>query len=151
MLFVSFALFGQVTASELIQLHSLSNTDMQNLTSVVNGSLAYNSTDDHVYMYDGSVWRKLVIESPKVMTITDDGKAILVDSPNGVNVRVPVGLVKGFNVSLYQIGLGKIFLVGSGTVLKNRLNRFISAGVDAGVGILCTNTNVFHVTGDLRR
>jgi len=110
-------------------------------------------------MYDGSDWLKLVVEKEVVKSVSssytltsdDDRKAIVMNSSSAVTLTIPSGFDVGYNVSVYQTGSGKITFQGSGTTLKNRLSRFKSAGKDAGVGILCTGTNIFHLTGDLKK
>jgi len=68
-----------------------------------------------------------------------------------MTLTIPSGLPIGFNISLYQIVSGEITIVGSGTTVKNRLLRFKTAGLDAGVGVICTAANIFYVTGDLKK
>ncbi|MFD1294498.1 hypothetical protein ACFQ5N_11680 [Lutibacter holmesii] len=83
---------------------------------------------------------------------SDNGSVITIDNSNDTTLTIPSGLAIGFNISLYQIGDGQVTIIGdSGVTVLNRLRRFTTAGKDAGVGIVCTATNTFHITGDLKR
>ncbi len=86
------------------------------------------------------------------LTSTDNGKVFTFNSATDVTLNVPAGLPVGFNISIYQINTGKVEITGIGGVtVLNRLSRFKTAGKDAGVGLVCTSTNNFHLTGDLKR
>ncbi|WP_431166411.1 hypothetical protein [Tenacibaculum halocynthiae] len=86
------------------------------------------------------------------LTSVDNGKVFTFNSATDVTLNVPAGLPVGFNISIYQINTGKIEIAGAGGVtVLNRLSRFKTAGKDAGAGLLCTSTNNFHLTGDLKR
>ncbi len=158
LLVIPFFVFGQITSEELVHIHSVTNAEMNALVSVNTGSLAYNTTDNHLYVFNGTTWDKLVIESPKLKNITsnytlvasDNNKILAVNSSSDLTITIPGSLAIGFNISVYQLGVGKITFVGSGATIKNRLQRFRTAGQDAGVGLVCTSPNVFYLTGDLR-
>lgn len=81
----------------------------------------------------------------------DNGLIITINNAAATTLTLPSGLPIGFNISVYQIGAGNVTISGSGTTIKNRLSRFKTAGLDAGIGIVCTATNTFHVTGDLKK
>jgi hypothetical protein len=81
----------------------------------------------------------------------DNGTVITINNALATTLTIPSGLPVGFNVSVYQIGNGNITITGSGTTVKNRLIRFKTAGLDAGIGIISTATNIFHITGDLKK
>ena len=132
---------------------------MNAIVSPATGSLLYNTTEKWVYQYNGSAWVKLiatvlnVVEktSDYTLTLADNGSVITFNSTSDVTLSIDSGLPIGFNVSIYQIGDGKVNFTGvSGVTLKNRLMRFKSAGKDAGIGLVSTATNVFHITGDLK-
>ena len=58
----------------------------------------------------------------------------------------------GYNVSIYQIGTGVVTIQGAaGVTVRHRLLRFKTAGQDAGVGVLSTGTDTYHITGDLTK
>lgn len=156
-------IFSQTPSSdELILIHAVENETEINNISITNskeGALIYNKNNKRLYKYNGAKWIKLAI-APTVKEVTtanyeflpeDDGNIITINSSADTVATIPANLPIGFNVSVYQIGDGKVTISGSGTTIKNRLNRFRTAGKDAGVGIVSTATNIFHITGDLKK
>ena len=100
------------------------------------------------------VFAAKVIEKTGNYTLTqgDNETIFTFNSSAAITLTIPSGLPVGYNVSVYQTGTGKVTIVGSGgTSIKNRLSRFRTAGKDAGVGIVSTSIDVYHLTGDLRR
>lgn len=86
------------------------------------------------------------------LVLADNGKVFTFNSAADVTLTVPAGLPVGYNISIYQIGNGNVTITGAGGVtVLNRLSRFKTAGRDAGIGLIATATNVFHLTGDLKR
>ncbi len=86
------------------------------------------------------------------LVATDNGKIITFNSATDITLTVPTGLPIGYNISIYQTGNGRVTINGAaGVTVLNRLSRFITAGKDAGAGLVATSTNNFHLTGDLRR
>jgi len=153
--FVAFA----TTTDELVQIHALTTTEITALSAPVDGTLAFDSTIKKLYVYANGTWKPLifaakVIEKTGNYTLTQgDNEAIFTfNSSSAITLTIPSGFPVGYNVSIYQIGIGKVTVVGSGgTSIKNRLSRFRTAGKDAGVGIVSTASDVYHLTGDLRR
>jgi len=94
----------------------------------------------------------LVKTGDYTLSSSDNGSILTFNDTNLMTLTVPLGLAVGYNVSLYQIGIGQVTIVGSGGVsIKNRLSRFKTAGKDAGIGLVSTATNIFHLTGDLKK
>lgn len=86
------------------------------------------------------------------LVLADNGKVLTFNSAADVTLTIPAGLPVGYNISIYQIGNGNVTITGAGGVtVLNRLSRFKTAGKDAGIGLIATATNVFHLTGDLKR
>ena len=144
----------------VFQLESATQAEINNDMSGTpkNGMMVYNTSDNKIYYYNGTEWIVGINTNnvlPKTANYTlatvDNGAILTFDSAVSVTLTIPSGLPIGYNVSVYQIGTGKVNIVGSGTTVKNRLSRFKTAGKDAGVGIVCTATNVFHITGDLKK
>lgn len=104
----------------------------------------------------GTVWvdPKLVSVVNKTTSYTlsaaDNGKVFTFNSGTAMTLTVPTGLAVGFNISIYQTGVGEVTIIGGATIL-NRLSRFKTAGKDAGAGLLITATNTAHLTGDLKK
>ncbi|WP_275316294.1 hypothetical protein [Tenacibaculum bernardetii] len=84
------------------------------------------------------------------LELTDNGKVFTFNSATDVTLTVPNGFPIGYNISIYQIGAGQVTIVGGATIL-NRLSRFKTAGTNAGVGLIATAADIFHLTGDLKR
>ena len=152
--FVTFA----TTTDELVQIHVLTTAEITALSAPVDGTLAFDSTIKKLYVYANGTWKPLifaakVIEKTGNYTLTQgDNEAVFTfNSSSAITLTIPSGFPVGYNVSIYQIGTGKVTVVGSGTSIKNRLSRFRTAGKDAGVGIVSTASDVYHLTGDLRR
>ncbi len=155
-----FFLSAQIDGNLLLQLTNATTIEMNAIASPKTGTLLYNTTEKWVYQYNGTAWEKLAPKFlPLVLTKTanytltpaDNGNVLTFNSATDVTLTAPTGLPIGFNISVYQIGDGQIIFNGAaGVTLKNRLSRFKTAGKDAGVGILCTATNIFHLTGDLK-
>ncbi|MEX6625302.1 hypothetical protein [Tenacibaculum salmonis] len=88
--------------------------------------------------------------SDYTLTLSDNGNVLTFNSTTDITLTVPTGLPIGYNISIYQIGTGKVTIQGGATIL-NRLSRFKTAGKDAGAGLIATGTNIFHLTGDLKK
>jgi len=152
--FVAFA----TTTDELVQIHALTTAEITALSAPIDGTLAFDTDVKKLYVYANGTWKPLifaakVIEKTGNYTLTQgDNEAIFTfNSSSAITLTIPSGFPVGYNVSIYQIGTGKVTVVGSGTSIKNRLSRFRTAGKDAGVGIISTASDVYHLTGDLRR
>ena len=148
-----------ISTDELVQIHALTTTEKTALsTPIVDGTLAFDTTVKKLYVYADTEWKELVF-TPKVFAKTgnytlvqsDNGAILTFNSSSAVTLTIPSGFPIGYNVSVYQIGTSKVTIAGSGTTVLNRLNRFKTAGKDAGVGIVATGTDTYHLTGDLRR
>lgn len=86
------------------------------------------------------------------VSASDHGSVITINNASATTLTMPSGLPIGFNFSIYQLGAGKITIAGASVVtIKNRLNRFRTGGLDAGVGLVITASNIAHLTGDLVR
>ena len=147
------------TTNELVQIHTLTTAERAALSApITDGTLAFDSTIKKLYVYANGEWKPLVFAA-KVVEKTGDYTLVQGDnetiftfnSGSAITLTIPSGFPVGYNVSVYQTGTGKVTIVGSGTSVKNRLSRFRTAGKDAGVGIVSTASDVYHLTGDLRR
>ena len=125
----------------------------------IEGSIMYDAPSEQVFLYNSNEWRKVYL-APKVdaktanytLQASDDGNVLTFNSTTDVTLTVPAGLAVGFNVSIYQLGSGRINVIaGAAANVLNRLQRFQTAGVNAGAGIICTAPETYHLTGDLKR
>ncbi|WP_062058023.1 hypothetical protein [Aquimarina longa] len=155
------ATIAQIDANALLGLPEATTTNINSIptATIKEGVLIFDTVKKKVFQFNGTEWKEL-LESPSVLPkignytlIESDNRNILTfDSTTDITLTVPAGLPIGFNVSIYQIGNGKVTISGAGgVIIKNRLLRFKTAGLDAGVGIVSTDTNIFHITGDLKR
>lgn len=154
--------WAQIDPALLVNIHNVTDTEMSAILNPLPGSLIYNTTRNSIMQFNGTTWDKLLEDKvlnvevlPKTANYTvalaDNGKVITFDSTSDVTLTIASGLPIGFNISIYQIGDGRVTIAGAGGVsVKNRLSRFKTAGKDAGVGLICTATNSFHLTGDLK-
>ena len=160
-LFCAQNFLAQIDASLLMGIPQATTLEIDNITTttIQQGSLVFNTDRKKIYQFNGTEWKEL-LESPSVflktgnytLLETDNHNILTFNSATDVTLTVPVGLPTGYNVSIYQIGDGKILISGAiGVTIKNRLLRFKTAGKDAGAGIICTSVNTFHLTGDLKR
>ena len=160
----SYAWSQTIDPNTLLNLPELSTIDRTTNISPApkQGALAFDTDLKKIFEYNGTEWKELLEKplgaptvSPKTgnytLTSTDNGNVLTFNSTTDVVLTVPTGLPVGFNVSIYQIGTGKVTITGSGTQIKNRLSRFKTAGLNAGVGLISTATNIFHLTGDLKK
>ncbi|MDY8135607.1 hypothetical protein [Aquimarina sp. 2201CG5-10] len=150
----------QIDANSLLGLPVATTTDINAISTatIQEGALVFDTNRKKVYAFNGTEWKEL-LTSPSVdlkttnytLVEADNGNILTFNSATDVTLTVPTGLPIGFNISIYQIGNGKVTISGAaGVTIKNRLSRFRTAGLDAGAGIVCTATNIFHVTGDLK-
>lgn len=153
-------LASAVTTDELVQIHQLSSTERQALsTPISDGTLVFDTGVKKLYVYANTTWKEVVF-TPSILEKTADYTLALNDNANilafnsatAMTLTIPAGLPVGYNISVYQTGLGKVTIVGAaGVTVLNRLSRFKTAGKDAGIGIVATATDTYRITGDLRR
>lgn len=155
------SLIAQNIASDLIlQTAHGTTTSRADITGTPEeGMFFFDAETKGAYVFTENQWRK-VYYAPLVkpqttdytLTTLDDGNVLTFNSNSDITLTIPTGLETGFNISLYQIGNGRVTIVGAaGVNVLNRLSRFRTAGTNAGVGIICIAPNTFQVTGDLKR
>ncbi|MFS4494797.1 hypothetical protein [Maribacter sp. 2308TA10-17] len=152
---------AQIEPELLVNITSATSAEMLNITTETEGALIFNTNDKRIYEFDGTNWLRLEVEGNALVesktenyqiTALDAGKVFVFNSAADVSLTIPSGLSVGFNISVYQIGDGQVTVIGgAGVTIKNRLSRFKTAGKDAGMGLICTATDVFHLTGDLKK
>ncbi len=151
---------AQIDNESLLSLPGATTTDINAIptATIQEGALVFDTDRKKAYKFNGTEWKEL-LTAPSVFPKTgnytlvaaDNGNILTFNSSTDITLTIPAGLDIGFNVSIYQIGAGKVTISGAGGVtIRNRLNRFRTAGLDAGAGIVCTANNIFHVTGDLK-
>ena len=150
---------AQIPSNTLLAIPSYTTAEINATTVAREGSLAFDADQKKLFKFDGTSWKELLTAPPTIspktgnytLTAADNYSVLTFDSATDVTLTIPTGLQIGFNVSIYQIGAGQVIISGGGTTIKNRLSRFKTAGLDAGAGIISTATDIFHVTGDLKK
>ncbi len=56
---LQFSFVYAVTADELLQIHKVTTTEMNSITTPQAGSIVFNTTEGTLYFYTGSVWKRL--------------------------------------------------------------------------------------------
>jgi len=79
-----------VTADELIQIHKVTTSEMNNITTPASGSLVYNTNENSLYFYTGIIWKKM--RSNGSETIIHAGSGISVSGNGTVSVPYIIGL-----------------------------------------------------------
>jgi hypothetical protein len=79
-----FSTLYAVTADELLEVHKVTTTEMNNINAPQAGSLVYNTTDDTLYFYTGTVWKRLrslgtetILNAGSGMVVTGNGSSAL--------------------------------------------------------------------------
>lgn len=156
----AFAKAQPVPSDLLLQTAHGNTTTRADITGgLQEGLVFYDKGTDGLYVYTNGQWRRVYyapLVKPQTANYTlvpgDDGDVITFDSATDVVLTVPAGLEAGFNVSIYQLGAGRVTIQGAaGVNVLNRLSRFVTAGPNAGAGIISTGNNNFQITGDLKK
>ena len=79
-----------ITADELMQLHSVTTTQMNNISSPQAGSVVYNSTENTLFYYTGTQWKRM----------RADGTETIISAGNGINI-----IGNGTNSTPYTVGV----------------------------------------------
>jgi hypothetical protein len=86
------------------------------------------------------------------LDISHAGTVLTVSNASPVTVTLPTAssVGAGYNVMVIQGGAGAItFAAGSGNTLNSFGSLVTSAGQHAAIGIVCTATNVYNLSGNL--
>jgi hypothetical protein len=78
----AFSALYAITADELLEIHKVTTTEMNNINTPQAGSLVYNTTENTLFFYTGTVWKRL--RSTGGETILNAGNGTVV-SGNGTN------------------------------------------------------------------
>jgi hypothetical protein len=72
-----------VTADELMQIHKVTTTQMNAISNPQPGSLVYNMTENTIFFYTGTIWRKMRATGNETIINAGNGTSI---AGNGTNV-----------------------------------------------------------------
>ena len=141
------------TTAQINTIHSAKTGkegDMYKDTSV---NLQYiGVTDGSLKLLSPHYVRVITKTADYTISLGESGAVITFNSAIDIVLTIPLALPIGYNLSVYQLGVGKVTISGSaGVTVLNRLAIYKTAGKDSGAGIVCTATNTYHVTGDLTK
>ncbi|MPV86986.1 hypothetical protein [Ostreibacterium oceani] len=146
-------------AEELVQVHNVSNPQMNSIATPFAGSLAFNTTDATLYIFDGVNWIALSesgltsVETKTAsytLTLADNNKIIEFNTAANVTCTIPAGLPPGFQVSITQLGTGRVEFVGGATV-RNAYNAFRTARRYSKAGVEIASTGEAIISGDVAK
>jgi len=89
-LLIQFSILYAVTADELLEIHKVTTSEMNNINTPQAGSLVYNTTDNTLYFYTGSVWKRL--RSSGGETILNAGSGMVVTGNGTSSVPYSIGV-----------------------------------------------------------
>ena len=58
-LFLQLSILYATTVDELMAMHKVTTTEMNNITTPQAGSLVYNTTENTLFFYTGTVWKRV--------------------------------------------------------------------------------------------
>lgn len=90
LLSMPFYVLYAVTANELMQIHKVNTSEMDNIVTPLAGSLVYNTTEGTLYFYTGTTWKRL----------RSTGTETILNAGSGMTV-----LGNGSSAAPYSIGL----------------------------------------------
>ena len=79
-----------VTTDELLEVHKTTTTEMNNINAPQAGSLVYNTTENTLFFYTGTVWKKL--RSSGGETILNAGSGMVVTGNGTSSVPYTIGV-----------------------------------------------------------
>ena len=79
-----------VTADELMQIHKVTTNEMNNINAPASGSIVYNTSENSLYFYTGTAWKKM--RSNGSETILNAGSGMVVSGNGTTSTPYTVGL-----------------------------------------------------------
>ena len=79
-----------VTADELVQIHKVTTAEMNNISAPTPGSLVYNTSENSLYFYTGTLWKKM--RSSGSETIVNAGTNINISGNGTTSAPYVIGL-----------------------------------------------------------
>ena len=90
LLLAPFSILYAVTANELLEVHKATTTEMNNINAPQAGSLVYNTTENTLFFYTGTVWKQL--RSNGGETILNAGSGMVVTGNGTSSVPYTIGV-----------------------------------------------------------
>lgn len=141
------------TPAQITSIHSTLTADEGDMYKDTVNDLQYiGVTDGSLKLLSPYLVRVIPLSADYTISLGESSAVLTFNSSVPVTLTIPTGLPIGYNISVYQIGAGQVTITGAaGVTVRNRLAIYRTAGLDSGVGIVCTSTNNFHITGDLTK
>jgi len=73
---IYFSSLNAVTTEELLQIHKVTTTEMNNISAPKAGSLVYNTTENTLFFYTSTIWKRL--RANGMETILNAGSGMVV-------------------------------------------------------------------------
>ena len=73
---IYFSSLNAVTAEELLQIHRITTNEMNNISAPKAGSLVYNTTENTLFFYTSTIWKRL--RANGMETILNAGSGMVV-------------------------------------------------------------------------
>ncbi len=77
---LQFSFIYAITADELLEVHKVTTTEMNNIATPQAGSVVFNTTEHTLFFYDGTIWKRLratgtetIINAGNNVVITGNG------------------------------------------------------------------------------
>ena len=87
---IAFPTLYAVTASELLQTHKATTTEMNNINAPQAGSLIYNTTENTLFFYTGSTWKRLRSSGTETMLTAGSGMVVTGNGSNSTPYTIGV-------------------------------------------------------------
>jgi len=78
-----------ITADELMTIHKVTTTQMNSINTPQAGSLVYNTTEDTLYFYTGTIWKRLRANGTE--TIINAGSNIVITGNGSSSTPYTIG------------------------------------------------------------
>ena len=89
LLSLQFSFIYAVTADELLQVHKATTTEMNNITTPQAGSIVFNTTEDTLFFYTGTIWKRL--RSTGTETIINAGNNVVITGNGSSTTPYTIG------------------------------------------------------------
>ena len=79
-----------LSSDELVKIHSVSTTEMNNISTPKEGNLVFNSTENSLFVYTGSAWKRIKVNADA--TIVHAGSGITISGNGTVSTPYQIGI-----------------------------------------------------------
>ena len=90
LLSTQFSTLHAVTANELLEVHKVTTTEMNNIITPQAGSLVYNTTENTLFFYTGTIWKRLRASGTE--TILNAGSGMVVTGTGSNAIPYTIGV-----------------------------------------------------------